>query len=170
MVGLRDELCTTESEATSSTRTSRVRCSRSGRSRHLLLPARPDGRCGRRRLTGVAAAERHTGPLAGSFMPRHRGLGPRLLAAVARSEATSAFAAERQVVSQNHQARRGQTDQFLRTDGLGSQRQRRCWSGIWTWGTRLRRDLSTGRSADEGAPATRRASQSAGPTSGKRRR
>jgi hypothetical protein len=48
----------------------------------------------------VAAAERHMRPLAGDLAPRRRGLGPRLLAAVIRSNATSAFAAERQVVGQ----------------------------------------------------------------------
>ena len=48
----------------------------------------------------VAAAERHTRPLVGGLMPRRRGLRPRLLAAVLRSNATLAFAAERQVVGQ----------------------------------------------------------------------
>jgi len=46
----------------------------------------------------VAADERHTRPLAGGLVPRRRGLPPRLLAAVVRSKATLAFAAERQVV------------------------------------------------------------------------
>ena len=50
----------------------------------------------------VAAAERHTRPLEGGLVPRRRGLRPRLLAAVVRSKATLAFAAERQVVMRIH--------------------------------------------------------------------
>ena len=46
----------------------------------------------------AAADERQTRPLEGGLVPRRRGLRPRLLAAVIRSKATSAFAAERQVV------------------------------------------------------------------------
>ena len=48
----------------------------------------------------VAADERHASPLDDDVMPRRRGLRPRLLAAVVRSKATLAFAAERQVVGQ----------------------------------------------------------------------
>jgi len=48
----------------------------------------------------VAAVERHVGPVGRCPMPRRHGPRPRLLAAVIRSNATLAFAAERQVVSQ----------------------------------------------------------------------
>jgi hypothetical protein len=54
-------------------------------------PGRPTGRCSRR-TPRAAACKR--------LMPRRRGLRPRLLAAVVRSKATLAFAAERQIVGQ----------------------------------------------------------------------
>jgi hypothetical protein len=64
-------------------------------------------RASRRSLTvsavqqAVAAAERHAPPLQDSLVTRRRGLRPRLLAAMVRLNATSAFAAERQVVSRS---------------------------------------------------------------------
>ncbi len=49
-------------------------------------------------IDAVAAAERHTRTLGHGVVPRPRGLRPRLRAVVVSSNATVAFAAERQVV------------------------------------------------------------------------
>src|SRR5260370_6693796 len=54
----------------------------------------------------VAAAERNCGPRKGGHVSRRHGLRPRLLAAVVRSNATLAFAAERQVVGRTRRSSR----------------------------------------------------------------
>ncbi len=63
------------------------------------LPVQMTSSCGPSSCpTGRCSSRTHTRPLASWLVPRRRGLRPRLLAAVVRSNATLAFAAERQVV------------------------------------------------------------------------